>query len=554
MDGDSGDSGKTIFDGSFSPQFGPNDGRWKRLDMDPPATSLTGGLALREEDLQTLAEFAFSEIAFRMPPHQLEGFASILHDRRTTEAEKYVAAALIRNAAVAAEGILPLCQDTGTALVYGWLGENVRIRVSTASPAGDARGAAFCSGTAAIRAGAAAAYRRHLLRSSQKGPVGMFDEAVTADNTPAAIDMRRVAGETCRFCFVAKGGGSANRTSFSMESPALLKPELFRAALAARISGLGASGCPPYRIASVLGGLTPSQTLYTLELAALGLLDDLPAAGAGDGSPYRDREWERVMMELAAGTGVGAQFGGSALAMDSRSIRLPRHAASLPFAVGVSCSAHRALRALVSKEGWFVEAMEEDPGRFLPPELPVLPQAPVVDLDRPLRTVADELSAKPAGSFVLLSGTVLLARDAAHARFRAIVEGGGELPPYLAKYPIFYAGPTEAAAGMASGSFGPTTAGRMDSFLDILMDRGAALVTIAKGGRSKKATEVIASHRGAYLACIGGAAALAARDHVAESRVIDFPELGMEAVRLVRLDSLPAMVVVDGEGRDFYAR
>ncbi len=539
------EGGEASFEGSFIPRFIPDDIGWKRLDIEVPIESASGEISLSRPELHELARYAFSEIAFRMPTHQLEGFAAILADGGTSEAEKYVAAALIRNATIANEGILPLCQDTGTALVYGWLGDGVRIPDEVGSE--DA-----C--IVALQSGAAAAYRERLLRSSQKAPLGMFTERVTRDNMPVAIDLRRLPGDEGRFCFVAKGGGSANRTSFSMESPALLQTDLLEKALGERISGLGSSGCPPYRIVAVLGGSTPSQTLYALELAANGLLDGLPSEELDGGGGYRDRDWELRMESLAKATGTGAQFGGSALALDTRAIRLPRHAASLPLAVGVSCSAHRAMRAYVSARGWFVERMEEDPGRFLPGKLPVLPSAPIIDLDRPLRVVADELSAMKAGSFVLLSGTVLLARDAAHARFRTLLDRGGELPPYLSKHPIFYAGPTEAAPGMISGSFGPTTAGRMDSFLDALMERGASLVTIAKGGRSGKAARAIASHRGAYLACVGGAAALAAREHVTESRVIDFPELGMEAIRLVRLESLPAMIVIDGEGEDFYAR
>jgi fumarate hydratase class I len=514
---------------------------YERLEFPLPSRTREGILELPAGHLEELAARAFGDIAFFHPSEHLELLAALLRDAESSEAERYVAAALVRNAAVAAEGILPLCQDTGTAVAYGWKGNSVFTT----------RG----SDETAIAAGAARAYRERGLRASQAAPLGFLAETITGDNLPALVDIRAAEGAAYRLCFAAKGGGSANRTSLCMESPALLDERALEAWLGSRIGGLGAAGCPPYRISFVLGGTGPDQCLYVLALAGLGLLDGLPAAaGLGPvGGPLRDRAWEARMRELAARKGVGAQFGGTRLALDVRAIRLSRHAASLPAALGVSCASHRKARAVIDEEGFRLERLEKDPGRFLPKELPLLPEAARIDLDRPLPELAAALGALRPGSFVLLSGTVILARDAAHARFRALAAGGLPLPEYLSRHPVLYAGPTEARPGLISGSFGPTTAGRMDAYLELLMSRGASLVTIAKGGRSPAAAAAIARHRGAYLACVGGAAALTARENVVSSEVIDFPELGMEAVRRVVLRELPAMLVIDAAGRDFYA-
>lgn len=488
--------------------------------------------------LRELARRAFSAVAFRLPRRQAEGLAAILRDPAASEADRFVAAALLRNAAIAAEGILPLCQDTGTAVAYGWKGSSILTD-------GDDE--------AEISAGAAEAYAAHRLRASQLGPLGFLAEANTRDNLPALVELRAAAGPEYRLCFSAKGGGSANRTSLSMESPALLDEAALEERLRERITSLGASGCPPYRISAVLGGTSPDEALRVLALAGLGLLDGLPGSAGGEGRAIRDRDWESRIERMAAATGVGAQFGGTRMALDARAIRLSRHAASLPLATGVCCAAHRAARALVRPDGFYLERLEADPARLLPADAPALPGARAVDLDRPQAELAAELAALPLGCFLLLSGTVVAARDAAHARFRALAAAGKALPGYLTRHPVFYAGPTEAAPGLVSGSFGPTTAGRMDGYLDELMARGASLVSIAKGGRSAAARNAIAARGGAYLGCVGGAAALAAREHVVASEVIDYPELGMEAVRRVVLRGLPAIILGNSTGADFFA-
>ena len=539
---------------------------YRRLDVEGPRVAAASRLELPPRLLETLSREAFTEIAFRMPSSQLEAFAAVLADDEASEAERFVVAELIRNAAIAAEGVLPICQDTGTAAVYGWKGGELSSEGSDVE---------------ALSAGARAAYAENRLRASQLAPLGFFEERNTRTNLPALIDLRAAKNGTgYRLCFAAKGGGSANRTSLTMEPPSALDPEVLYAIVRERVSALGSSGCPPYRIAFVAGGAGPDETLYALALAGLGLLDRVRdaadgaaeaatqgRAGAelanaaraatdgggdgGDGSPRRDRRLEERIMRYAKETGVGAQFGGSRLALEARALRLSRHAASLPLASGVFCSAYRRARALIVPDGVFLERMEADPARFLPPASSILSGARRVDLDRSIEDIRADLAALKAGDFVLLSGTVITARDAAHARFLKGLAEGRELPEYLYRHPVFYAGPTEAAPGEASGSFGPTTAGRMDSYLAALMSRGASLITIAKGSRSRTAAATIAGRGGSYLTAIGGAAALAARKHVVSSQVIDHADLGMEAVRKVVLRELPAMIAIDARGLAF---
>jgi len=512
-------------------------GDYEKLDLPSPREEGGGRIRVDPASLEALAARAFTDIAFKLPTEEAAAFGEIAADE-SSEADRFVACELLRNAAIAAEGVYPLCQDTGTALVFGWKGALV-----------DSDG----DDEAALERGAASAYTDRRLRASQLLPIGFLDEKNTGDNTPLLADIRAAKGREYRFCFSAKGGGSANRTSLTMESPALLDGPSLEAKIKDRITSLGASGCPPYRLALILGGQGPDESLRALALASLGLLDKLPESSNREGTALRDRGWEEKMLAIAQDTGVGAQFGGLSLALAARAIRLPRHAASLPLAMGVACAAHRRARAIVSAHGVFLERMEADPGRFLPASSPILPGAQRINLDRPQRELARELGSLEPGSFLLLSGTVVTARDKAHARFKTLIESGKELPHYLYEHPVFYAGPTEAAPGNASGSFGPTTSGRMDVFMEALVSRGASLVSIAKGGRSEAAAAAIGENGGAYLACIGGAAALAGREHVLSSEVIDYPELGMEAVRRVVLRELPAMLVVDGKGRDFYA-
>jgi len=517
---------------------------YAKLDL-PAAEARAGRLYIDAAGLEELSRKAFSEIAFKFPRGHLELLARILEDPEASANEKFVAAALLRNAAIAAEGLLPICQDTGTALIYGWKGS--RISIVSADGADEADEAI------PLAKGAEEAYSERRLRKSQLGPEAVLTEKNTKDNLPAMLDLRAVPGSEYRFLFAAKGGGSTSRTSLSMESPAILRRDVLEKTLASRIKALGASGCPPYTIAIVLGGSSPSQTLYALELAAYGLLDKVPQSAKAPGAPLRSEEWEAIAKAAAEATGIGAQWGGKYLALETRFLRLSRHAANLPLAIGVSCSAHRKARAIVDESGWYLEKMENDPGRLIPKSSPLIPGAVEIDLDAPSSVWLEALRKLPAGTGVSLSGTVTVARDAAHARIAAAMRDGKAVPSYFSEHPIFYAGPTDPAPGQASGSFGPTTASRMDSYLEPLLRQGASLVTIAKGGRGREAVAAIAAAGGVYLACIGGAAAITAREHVLESKVIDHADLGMEAVRLVRLKNLPALVIIDARGSSFYS-
>ncbi len=533
----------------FAPQGG-----YRRLDLPHPRKE---GSLLRLEagTLEALAREAFREIAFLLPTRQLEGFAAVLADPAASEPERFVAASLLRNAAVAAEGVHPLCQDTGSAIVYGWRGEEILGKALGPGRPG-------LADEEALEAGRARAWKDSRLRASTLLPGPGLGESNPGGNGPLLAQIASVPGRDYRLCFAAKGGGSANRTSLSMEAPSLLDGQALEKRLAALVKGLGVSGCPPYRITCVLGGLSPEESLHALALAGLGLLDGLgpePKTGSHNFSAWaRSPELEGLLSRLAASSGLGAQFGGSHLALDTRAFRLPRHAASLPLACGVACAAARSTRARIDEEGVWLEVLETDPGRFLPKEEVLLEGAVKVDLDRPLSELAAQLGRLDAGTPLLLSGKVVTARDRAHARFAALVREGRALPDYLYRHPVFYAGPTEAAPGQVSGSFGPTTAGRMDAFLPALLELGASLVSIAKGGRSGPVAEALgragAKGGAAYLCAIGGAAALTGRDHILSSTIIDHADLGMEAVRLVEIRDLPAIVGINGRGEDFYSR
>lgn len=534
---------------------------YRKLEL-PPPVKRRGRLGIEARALAELSRIAFSEIAFKYPKGHLEGLAAMLDDQRSSQRERFVIETLLRNAAVAAEGLFPTCQDTGTALIYGWKGELLNCGNSPSLPgekgAWKRKGAedeAAAPGDIAslLAEGAGKAYAERRLRASQLGPLNALAEGNTKDNLPALVDIRAVPGDSLRLLFAAKGGGSTSRTSLSMESPAMLRTQALKTQLEARIRGLGVAGCPPYTIAAVLGGASLSQTLYALELASYGLLDGLSKEATGDGTPVRNQEWEEIMAEIAAETGLGAQWGGRQLALDTRFIRLSRHAATLPFALGISCSAHRKARAFVNNQGWYLEKMEEDPARLLPRSVNLLPGAVEIDFDTPKAVWLEKLRSLRAGDPLLLSGSVTLARDAAHARIAASMREKAAAPAYMTEHPVFYAGPTEPAPGRVSGSFGPTTASRMDPYMEELTRAGASLVSIAKGGRGAAAIKAIAASKGAYIACIGGAAALTAREHLLESKVVDHADLGMEAVRLVRLSRLPALLVIDSNGGNFYA-
>ncbi|MDO9542107.1 MAG: FumA C-terminus/TtdB family hydratase beta subunit, partial [Kiritimatiellia bacterium] len=452
---------------------------------------------------------------------------------------------LIKNAVIAAEGILPICQDTGTATIVAWKGEGVRTGADDEAVM-----------SAAIRE----VWQKHHLRYSQIAPLTMFDEKNTGDNLPAQIDVYAVPGKEYHFLFIAKGGGSSNKTTLIQGARALLNETALEKLLVEQIRALGVAACPPYHLAVVIGGTSPERNLRTLKLATAGWLDDLPVKGTpagapfglAQGRPFRDLEWEERVMKIAGKTGFGAQFGGKHLVLAARVIRLPRHAGSCPISIGVSCCAHRNIRGKITAKGVFLEELEKSPERFLEACRDVPGAFDRVDLDQPMEKILVSLKKYKAGSLVLLNGTLIVARDMAHERFMKSSREGKGLPDYLKKHPVFYAGPSETPPGKIIGSLGPTTAQRMDSYVPELMAQGASLVMLAKGNRSASVAEACRRFGGCYLGTIGGAAALIAQEHVVAAEVIDFADLGMEAVRRIKVKNLPAFVIFDGAGRNAF--
>ena len=500
--------------------------------------------------LAQLACEAFRDVNFLFRSAHLEQWAAILDEPGSSVNDRFVTAALLKNAAISAEGLFPSCQDTGTATVIGIKGEDVRTG---------------CDGDAALCEGIARAYAECNLRYSRVAPSSMFEETNTRTNLPAQIDITAApaggpgAGEY-RFLFIAKGGGSANKTFFFQETAALLNERALEAFLRKKIRAIGTAGCPPYHLAVVIGGTSAEANLKALKLATAGALDGLPDLSAGGvadpDAVFRDSGWERRVLDIARSSGIGAQFGGSALALDARVIRMARHAASLPISIGVSCSAHRNSLARIGPDGAWLESLDRDPARFLDRALPVLEKteegAVRILLDRPIREVCRALSAHPVGALVLLSGPLIVARDAAHARLARMLAEGAPLPSYFTECPVYYAGPANTPKGRVIGSFGPTTAQRMDGYVRSFMTAGGSLVMLAKGNRSAEVTAACREFGGFSLGTIGGAAALIARDHIVSERVIDFADLGFEAVRRIEVRDLPAFIVVDDKGNSLY--
>ena len=490
--------------------------------------------------LSLLAEKAFTDVSFFLRTRQLEGLAAILDDPEASENDRFVAAALLRNAAVSAEGELPLCQDTGTANIIAHKGESVL------TGADDAR---------FISRGVFDAYGKRNLRYSQVAPLGMFNEENTGTNLPAQIDIYAEPGAEYKFLFVAKGGGSSNKTGLFQENKSLLLSErTLLDFLAEKIRTIGVAACPPYRLAVVIGGTSPESTLKTVKLASAGYLDNLATAPTGKGQAYRDLEWEKKILDLARKSGLGAQFTGKYFALEARVVRMPRHAASLPVGIGVSCNADRNILGKITRDGVFLEKLDHDPGRFLAKlEGRDFGPAVAVDLDRPIDEVVATLSAYPVGTRLSLTGTLVVARDIAHARLKKMLDEGRPLPTYFRDHPICYAGPAKAPRGRPTGSFGPTTAQRMDGYIAEFMSRGASRVTLAKGGRSAAVLDSCRRNNGFYLGTIGGAAALVAEKHITASEVLDFEDLGMEAIRKIRVEGLPAFILYDNKGNSLYA-
>jgi fumarate hydratase class I len=516
---------------------------YRLLSKEGIATTTFEGREILKVDPQSLAylaETAFRESAFRLRTSHLQKLAAILEDPEASANDRYVALTLLKNAEIAAEGILPMCQDTGTAAIFAKKGEQVWTGANDAEFL--TRGVYEC-------------FTKENLRYSQVSALDMWNEQNTGTNLPAQVDILATPGGAYEFLFVAKGGGSANKMLFFQETKALLNPKSFAKFVADKLPLLGTSACPPYHLVFVVGGTSAEACMKTLKLASTRYLDGLPTTGNEFGRPFRDLEWEGKVMEIARQTGIGAQFGGKYFALDARVIRLSRHGASCPVGMGVSCSADRNLKAKITRDGIYLEVMEANPGRFIPERERALKDtgAVPIDLNQPMEQIRAQLSRYPVTTRVALTGTMVVARDSAHAKLKERVDAGEGLPEYFRRYPVYYAGPAKTPTGYASGSFGPTTAGRMDSYVDEFQALGGSMVMLAKGNRSPQVTAACKKHGGFYLGSVGGPAAILAKEHITKVEVLDYPELGMEAVWKVDVKDFPAFVLVDDKGNDFFA-
>ena len=498
-------------------------------------------LKVGADALTLLAKQAFMDIAHLLRPAHLAQLSAILDDPEASPNDKFVAADLLKNANIAAGGVLPMCQDTGNAIVMGKKGQNVWTGGDDA---------------AAIAKGVWQSYAERNLRYSMVAPLKMFEETNTGDNLPAQIDLFATEGDEYDFLFVAKGGGSANKTFLFQETPSRLTEKGMLDFLDAKIKTLGTAACPPYHLGIVIGGTSAEQNLKTLKLATCHYLDALPEQGNKHGQAFRDREMEAKVHKLTQLNGIGAQFGGKYFCHDVRVVRLPRHGASLPISIGVSCSADRQALGKITAQGVFLEALETDPAKYLPKiDVSKLAGEPVkIDLNRPMKEIREILSRLAITTRVMLTGTIIVARDLAHAKLRAELEKGNPLPDYFKNHVIYYAGPAKTPQGYASGSFGPTTAGRMDSFVEPFQANGGSYVMLAKGNRSKAVTDSCKKHGGFYLCSIGGEGALLAEQCIKKVECIAYPELGMEAIWKIDVVDFPAFLVVDDKGNDFFAK
>ncbi len=496
-------------------------------------------LVVEPEALRLLSETAFGDINHLLRSSHLKQLASILDDPEATENDRFVAWDLLKNANIAAGGILPMCQDTGTAIIMGKKGR----RVWTEGGDVDALGQ-----------GVLDSYNRRNLRYSQLAPISMFEEKNTKNNLPAQIDIYEEGNDAYKFLFVAKGGGSANKTFLYQGTPSLLTHDRLIAFLKEKILTLGTSACPPYHLAIVIGGTSAEQVMKTVKLASTKYLDALPTKGDEAGHAFRDLEMEAEIHKLTQSLGVGAQFGGKYFCHDVRVIRLPRHGASLPIGLGVSCSADRQALGKITRDGVFIEQLEHNPARFMPDidEAKMSGHVVRIDLNQPMKDILAELSKHPVKTRLSLTGTIIVARDLAHSKIRERLEAGLDMPQYMKDHPVYYAGPAKTPVGYASGSFGPTTAGRMDSYVDQFQSFGGSMVMLAKGNRSAAVREACKAHGGFYLGSIGGPAARLAQDCIKHVEVLEYPELGMEAVWKIEVENFPAFIVIDNKGNDFF--
>ncbi|GAA3944710.1 fumarate hydratase [Actinomadura viridis] len=523
--------------------LGPDETEYRLLTSEGVSTFDAGGrtfLQVEPEALRLLTETAMRDIAHLLRPAHLAQLRRILDDPESSPNDRFVALDLLKNAGIASGGVLPMCQDTGTAIIMGKRGQHVLT---------DGRDEEHLS------RGVYDAYTRLNLRYSQMAPLTMWDEKNTGSNLPAQIELYAAPGDAYKFLFMAKGGGSANKSFLYQETKAVLNPKRMLAFLEEKIRSLGTAACPPYHLAIVVGGTSAEYALKTAKYASAHYLDTVPAEGSPLGHGFRDVELEQRVFELTQGLGIGAQFGGKYFCHDVRVIRLPRHGASCPVAIAVSCSADRQAVAKITAEGVFLERLETDPARYLPDTTDDHLDGDVVriDLNRPMEEIRAELTRYPVKTRLSLTGPLVVARDIAHAKIKERLDAGEPMPSYLRDHAVYYAGPAKTPEGYASGSFGPTTAGRMDSYVEQFQAAGGSLVMLAKGNRSQQVTDACKAHGGFYLGSIGGPAARLAQDCIKKVEVLEYPELGMEAVWKIEVEDFPAFVVVDDKGNDFFA-
>ena len=495
-------------------------------------------LVVSREALRALSEAAFGDINHYLRPGHLKQLRSILEDKEASDNDKFVAFDFLKNANIAAGGVLPMCQDTGTAIIMGKKGCNVITD-------GDDE--------AALSEGARDAYLRRNLRYSQVAPLSMYEEKNTANNMPAQCEIYAEGDDAYKFMFMAKGGGSANKSFLFQATPSVLTRDRLLAFLKEKVLTLGTAACPPYHLAIVIGGTSAELCMKTVKLASARYLDALPTHGSADGNAFRDLEMEQEILKMTQSLGVGAQFGGKYFCHDVRVIRMPRHGASLPIGLGVSCSADRQVLGKITKDGVYLEELEHNPAQYLPAvEQSLGGEVVKIDLNQPMKDILATLSKHPIKTRVSMTGTMIVARDSAHAKLRERLEKGEPLPDYFKNHPVYYAGPAKTPDGYASGAFGPTTAGRMDSFVDQFQAAGGSMVMVAKGNRAVAVREACKKHGGFYLGSIGGAAANLAEHCIKKVEVVEYPELGMEAIWRIEVEDFPAFIIIDDKGNDFF--
>ena len=524
--------------------LGPDDTEYYLLTKDYVSVSEFEGkpiLKIEKEGLTRMANQAFRDVSFLLRRAHNEQVAKILSDPEASENDKYVALTFLRNAEVACKGKLPLCQDTGTAIIHGEKGQQVWT--------------GFCDEEALSR-GVFDTYTQENLRYSQNAPLNMYDEVNTKCNLPAQIDIEATEGMEYKFLCVTKGGGSANKTYLYQETKALLNPATLVPFLVEKMKTLGTAACPPYHIAFVIGGTSAEKNLLTVKLASTHYYDNLPTTGNEGGRAFRDVELEKLVLEEAHKIGLGAQFGGKYFAHDVRIVRLPRHGASCPVGMGVSCSADRNIKCKINKDGIWIEKLDDNPTELIPEELRQAGEgnAVKIDLNQPMSEILKELDKYPVSTRLSLNGTIIVGRDIAHAKLKERLDKGEELPEYIKNHPIYYAGPAKTPAGMACGSMGPTTAGRMDPYVDLFQSHGGSMVMLAKGNRSQAVTDACKKHGGFYLGSIGGPAAILAQNNIKSIECVEYPELGMEAIWKIEVENFPAFILVDNKGNDFFTQ